>query len=651
MALLAITACGTGLNLTVANVAMFAELYWTPGVVLQAEDRIHRIGQKSKEVKIIYVLGRNTADDIVWEQIQKKQNMLEATIGNGGHQNNLGAKSSSGKASASAASLVAQQARLDTFLKPPEQVPQQPPLRTEPVPPAANIDTVEISPQKYDPSSFLNFAKLHPSPRQVEKEKLFQQQQHLQLHEQQRKLKDHEASSKSGPIDQFLAPRKPVLHTISSTSSGSSSSIAADPVLTTTVDDVNFAKVVGKAAADLSDPMIYDIDSQTLASALQETCSAPRDEAIVPNKGMGTSNNCSDRYHAPSSVSDYSGHSKCDTSGSMHRVAHGGPMPSSSSGLSSDRNPYTRNNSAASSSNPTPSSVGTIQSFGHPTTVSEHLASRPYGTVSTAHAGYHVYHNSNGSSTSVPSAPPPAPTSKASVVAAQTGVPGSVSNRPAPRELPLGFDATCDDSAPSSNAGNGFTREQLERMERNKQDALRKRLLAKQRELGRLPSKTMTATPLASSGHVSDNATTLASNPADQHPHSRATSSNYHRQVTNVSGGYPPASIPSQAISVSSATPYKGQNNQYDQRLDASSSNRSTQLNVAITPTVSLPMETFENRKEEHPCTSVQFQTAANRIVTVSDPAPLRLADQLFGGHSSQINSGRLQQSVGYPRR
>lgn len=42
VALLSLTACGTGLNLTRANVALFAELYWSPGIVLQAEDRIHR---------------------------------------------------------------------------------------------------------------------------------------------------------------------------------------------------------------------------------------------------------------------------------------------------------------------------------------------------------------------------------------------------------------------------------------------------------------------------------------------------------------------------------------------------------------------------------------------------------------------------------
>lgn len=42
VAILSITACGTGLNLTCANVALFAELHWSVGYMLQAEDRIHR---------------------------------------------------------------------------------------------------------------------------------------------------------------------------------------------------------------------------------------------------------------------------------------------------------------------------------------------------------------------------------------------------------------------------------------------------------------------------------------------------------------------------------------------------------------------------------------------------------------------------------
>ena len=39
------------------------------------------IGQSSKDVRVIYIIAKGTADDIVWEQIQKKYQMLEATVG------------------------------------------------------------------------------------------------------------------------------------------------------------------------------------------------------------------------------------------------------------------------------------------------------------------------------------------------------------------------------------------------------------------------------------------------------------------------------------------------------------------------------------------------------------------------------------------
>eukprot|EP01041_Mallomonas_annulata_P007973 gene7973-16320_t len=81
VALLSLAACGTGLNLTRANVALFAELAWSAGLILQAEDRIHRIGQSSKDVRIVYLIAKGTADDIVWEQIQKKHHMLDSTVG------------------------------------------------------------------------------------------------------------------------------------------------------------------------------------------------------------------------------------------------------------------------------------------------------------------------------------------------------------------------------------------------------------------------------------------------------------------------------------------------------------------------------------------------------------------------------------------
>ncbi|EPR78816.1 SWF/SNF family helicase [Spraguea lophii 42_110] len=76
IALLSITSASTGLNLTSANLVLFAELYWNPGNLLQAEDRVHRIGQKS-EVEIIYLLGENTVDEKVWPKILNKLNTLE----------------------------------------------------------------------------------------------------------------------------------------------------------------------------------------------------------------------------------------------------------------------------------------------------------------------------------------------------------------------------------------------------------------------------------------------------------------------------------------------------------------------------------------------------------------------------------------------
>jgi SWI/SNF-related matrix-associated actin-dependent regulator 1 of chromatin subfamily A len=62
---LSLTACGTGLTLTKAKVVVFAELYWTPGSLIQAEDRAHRIG-KTGELEVHYLLGKSTIDERIW---------------------------------------------------------------------------------------------------------------------------------------------------------------------------------------------------------------------------------------------------------------------------------------------------------------------------------------------------------------------------------------------------------------------------------------------------------------------------------------------------------------------------------------------------------------------------------------------------------
>ncbi|NWQ65588.1 SMAL1 protein, partial [Neopipo cinnamomea] len=75
VAVLSLTAANMGLTLSAADLVVFAELFWNPGILIQAEDRAHRIGQTSS-VNIHYLVARGTADDYLWPMIQEKIKVL-----------------------------------------------------------------------------------------------------------------------------------------------------------------------------------------------------------------------------------------------------------------------------------------------------------------------------------------------------------------------------------------------------------------------------------------------------------------------------------------------------------------------------------------------------------------------------------------------
>ena len=50
---------------------VFAEYSWTPGTLVQAEDRVHRIGQ-ANSVNVYYLHAKGSIDDIIWQTLEHK---------------------------------------------------------------------------------------------------------------------------------------------------------------------------------------------------------------------------------------------------------------------------------------------------------------------------------------------------------------------------------------------------------------------------------------------------------------------------------------------------------------------------------------------------------------------------------------------------
>ncbi len=71
---------GVGLTLTAASNVLFIEQPWTAADCNQAEDRAHRNGQKNA-VNCVYLLGKDTIDEYMYDLIQTKRNISDGVTG------------------------------------------------------------------------------------------------------------------------------------------------------------------------------------------------------------------------------------------------------------------------------------------------------------------------------------------------------------------------------------------------------------------------------------------------------------------------------------------------------------------------------------------------------------------------------------------
>ena len=77
-----IHAAGVGLTLTAAQNVVFAELDWVPGNVSQAEDRLHRIGQRGS-VNVQHLVFDGSVDARMAKVIVEKQEVIEQALDRG----------------------------------------------------------------------------------------------------------------------------------------------------------------------------------------------------------------------------------------------------------------------------------------------------------------------------------------------------------------------------------------------------------------------------------------------------------------------------------------------------------------------------------------------------------------------------------------
>jgi SWI/SNF-related matrix-associated actin-dependent regulator 1 of chromatin subfamily A len=74
-----ITAAAEGITLTASDIAVFIELDWRPGKLLQAEDRIHRIGQ-TRNVVIQYLVFDGSLDSHMARKLAEKMEIISRAV-------------------------------------------------------------------------------------------------------------------------------------------------------------------------------------------------------------------------------------------------------------------------------------------------------------------------------------------------------------------------------------------------------------------------------------------------------------------------------------------------------------------------------------------------------------------------------------------
>jgi superfamily II DNA or RNA helicase len=78
------TALRQGVTLTAADTAIFAEQWWNPAWINQAEKRIHRADDRTLAKKTVFIrhyYAEDTIDEQIAELLRKKRQVVDAVIG------------------------------------------------------------------------------------------------------------------------------------------------------------------------------------------------------------------------------------------------------------------------------------------------------------------------------------------------------------------------------------------------------------------------------------------------------------------------------------------------------------------------------------------------------------------------------------------